>query len=249
MSEPTQYCTQCRKDQPVSGFMRDDGEGPFKRCNRCRKRNTDSHRSWRASQMSNVAPESPSRRPGGHIKQPVSNNSTTAVVAASTSKLPAGSTLAGSSLTEPNTCHGNDTRSITIAPEVITTIGDITTSTTVVTITTTIRHGEGKVEMKPQDEPSPKVESDDVTSASSESSHDANDFPHEDNTHGLGFFVCIHCEKCQPAPLRGFSVCLLCITDWKWCDKEKHNRPVADFMWDGKEHDECIHCVLDIGRF
>ncbi|KAJ6182722.1 hypothetical protein N7485_001364 [Penicillium canescens] len=199
--------------------------------------------------MSNVAPESPSRRLGGHIKQPVSNNSTTAVVAASTSKLPAGSTLAGSSLTEPNTCHGNDTRSITIAPEVITTIGDITTSTTVVTITTTIRHGEGKVEMKPQDEPSPKVESDDVTSASSESSHDANDFPHEDNTHGLGFFVCIHCEKCQPAPLRGFSVCLLCITDWKWCDKEKHNRPVADFMWDGKEHDECIHCVLDIGRF
>jgi hypothetical protein len=199
--------------------------------------------------MSNVAPESPSRRAGGHIKQPGFNNSSTAVVAGSISKMPADSTLAGSPLTESHTHHGNNTRSITIAPEIITTIGDITTSTTVVTITTTISHGEGKVEMKPQDERSPKIESDDVISVSSESSHDANDFPHQSTTHGPGFFLCIHCEKCQPAPLRGFSVCLLCITEWKWCDKEKHNRPVADFMWEGKEHDECIHCVLDIGPF
>jgi hypothetical protein len=199
--------------------------------------------------MSNGAPELPSRPAYAHTKQPVSNDSTTAVVAGSISKIPAGSTLAGSSLTQSHTHHGNDTRSITIAPEVITTIGDITTSTTVVTITTTIRHGEGKVEMKPQDEPSPKVESDDITSVSSESSREANDSPHESTTHGPGFFVCIHCEKCQPAPLRGFSVCLLCITDWKWCNKEKHNRPLADFMWDGKEHDECIHCVLDVGPF
>lgn len=186
-------------------------------------------------------------------------------------------------MSQLHTRHDRDTRSITIAPQVITATGGVTSSTTIVTITTTTYpKADDSVKLESQNESCSEADDEDATSVRSESSqsenyshgasdlhhgkyshsisglhdiigshgvthsHDANSFRGENITDGPGSFVCIHCERRQPALLQGFSVCLLCISDWRWCKSGNHNRPGAEFMWDRAEHDRCIHCLLDI---
>jgi hypothetical protein len=40
MTEQILKCTLCREDKPLSHFMREDGKGPWKRCNPCRSKST-----------------------------------------------------------------------------------------------------------------------------------------------------------------------------------------------------------------
>jgi hypothetical protein len=130
-----------------------------------------------------------------------------------------------------------------------------TTSTTVITITTTIKRvndlgkePSSKINTKAEqscqeaDDCEPYSVTDDFSSGRERSrkgsSVDMEVAPGSDP------FWCIHCERCRPAPFQAMSVCLLCVRNWKWCEKGSHNRPKADFMWQGNEHDECVHCVM-----
>lgn len=144
--------------------------------------------------------------------------------------------------------------SVTIASGVVIRSTNETTSTTVITITTTVKHVNGK---DPSSEINTQAEQTRQEANNCELDSVSDDFSSERESSsegssvdkkvapGSGFFWCIHCERCRPAPLQAMSVCLLCVRDWKWCEKGSHNRPKADFMWQGNEHDECIHCVMD----
>lgn len=57
-------------------------------------------------------------------------------------------------------------------------------------------------------------------------------------------FNCLHCEKLRPWPLAALHICLMCIRDWKWCEKGSHNQAKANFLWNGEEHDECYVCYF-----
>ena len=56
------------------------------------------------------------------------------------------------------------------------------------------------------------------------------------------FFGCLHCEKLRPWPMAGLHICLMCIREWKWCEKGAHNQAKVNFLWGDKEHDECYVC-------
>lgn len=57
-------------------------------------------------------------------------------------------------------------------------------------------------------------------------------------------FSCLHCEQLRPWPLVALHICLMCIRDWKWCEKGSHNQAKANFLWNGEEHDECYMCYF-----
>ncbi|KAJ5770447.1 uncharacterized protein N7511_002498 [Penicillium nucicola] len=256
MSDPSQYCVQCRTTYAVAMFMRENGDGPFKRCNTCRQKNTNAHRAWRQSHPQNQGhdPHGSSAAPGSSaaaVGPPVAAGPSAGAVvsraftkAANADNTPTGNisakTLPGA------TQHFNKTRDIVVAPEIIETVAGITISKTVITITNVIcnvEKGGG------EDIASPEIETQhdalmtgtipyhDTNDAYSKNENDGDDDESENSNTLRGRFFCVHCERVREAKQCGLFFCLSCIGGAKQCLECQMPRPWSHFEETGHKEE------------
>lgn len=152
---------------------------------------------------------------------------------------------------QPNcmrTDSGHHSR-VTVAPPVVESSAQSTTTTTVITIsTTTVSNNVTETSNKPAEDAKSaqdgiqQVKDEDLESLSSGPESEQQSEIDAGTNQRPEFFSCLHCEKLRPWPMAGLHICLLCIRDWKWCEKGAHNQAKASFIWDGEEHNECYMC-------
>lgn len=187
-----------------------------------------------------------------HLHEPV--NQTNINISNSSSRVvPTTNADTAQTESEPMKCSQADPSiypGLTIAAPVVESSAQGITTRTVITIsTTTTNNTSGRPtnldnHPKTEEDATEQAEDEDLEFFSSRlSSEEPSDTgPHSHQRPEL--FECLHCENLRPWPMAALHICMMCIRDWKWCEKGSHNRAKANFMWNGVEHDECYMCFF-----
>ncbi|KAJ6125595.1 hypothetical protein N7471_012912 [Penicillium samsonianum] len=249
MAEETRRCRTCNKERPQDAFQAPETAGKefYKLCEPCRTKFRNKSRAKRAKGDKGRArpyylPES---APQTDIH---TSNSETGTFSESTSAVPK-TTMS----MQPNCLHADSSHSsrVTVAPPVVESSAQSTTTTTVITISTTVV-SKNVTETTTKPEQDAKTAQDGTQQVKDEDKETLSSGPESEQQSEIEaginqrpeFFGCLHCEKLRPWPMAGLHICLLCIRDWKWCTKGEHNQAKANFLWHGKEHDECYMCYF-----
>ncbi|KAJ5374348.1 hypothetical protein N7517_006354 [Penicillium concentricum] len=254
--EGNRWCYTCNKEKPTDSFRAPKASGKefYKPCEACRTKfrneqtkNTQRSRAKRAKRDGGrvrpyYLPEPPPQA-NTHLSDSQTGNISENTKAGPTTAMPE----------QLNHVHANSGHRscVTIAPPVVETSPQSTTTTTVITFSTTIVSTNViETPSKPaenaksaQDYPQ-EVKEEDLESLSSGPGSELKSEISGSSNQRPEFFGCLHCEKLLPWPLAALHICLLCIREWKWCVKGAHNQAKVNFLWDDIEHDECYVCYF-----